>query len=167
MDEDTVYEMVDNAAYVTAKRDLSTNSSTDALRSGSNESNMNSKKDASKRNISVLSLVLIVVTCINILLALISLVVAVFAAVNLKALQSQMNVDGSRNSGTQPMNSNQVTADSDTMLTSVIQNVTDTQSRVSLLTDDVRGIVAMQSSISEMIVDINRTIGSSAGPPGQ
>lgn len=95
---------------------------------------------------------LLLVICITVFFTVISLGVAVFAAVNPNTLQLKFTGD-ERNT----------TADVHTSVRELFENLSATQFQVMMLSDDVHRIATMQSNISEMIYRITQGI----GPPGQ
>lgn len=165
------YEMVNNSSYVTTKRDRSTINSNHGNNFKDGNVKPNADYDIDRHHqscYSKLTVALLVVTCFSIFLAFCSLVIALFAVANSIKVQSQIDrlMQGrGENTGSQGQGGGIVEVQ--TSVRRLAQDFNSTQSQIGLLTVNVGELTVAQSSINEMIIEINGTRDNNMGPPGK
>lgn len=128
------FKMAENASYGTTKHDLK--DTIDCEKKSDDKKSGTGKLKQLKH--SKVAVVLAVATCCSILTALCSLGIAIHVIMDLQTHVDEMG--------------------------SLLSAVNTTQSQVRILTDDVSGLTAAMSTISNMIMEINNV---SRGPPGE
>ena len=159
--DEALYELttVENPRYVSTMRDnpgsaAGFNYSHSSL---SNTNTSNAGKTSRQSNCNKVVIGLAVATCCSILLALCSLAIAAYAVAD---MQTRMD-----NMASMLSDSSLTSADARRQsLQQLYQDVNTTQSQVRVLADEVSRLTTAQSTISDMIMEINNV---SRGPPGE
>ena len=144
---DGAYEMTTNTCYDYVKRDSSTTNAT-AL----------AKTAKSQRSCSKLTTVLVVGVCVNMLLTVCGLALAIFAIANQRnapSLRLEDQMIPNMNGGLQLIT-----------LSKLADDLNSTQLQVKQLMENVGAMFTAQSDINELVSRINMT-GASQGPPGR
>ena len=139
MEQDHKYDYIQNPCYgeEKGKRDLPTYVSAPPQKS-------------SKRSFSTVSSVM---TCLNVLLAVISVGVAIFAVINSNTQQSQLMEDEM-----------DPATDMQTSVRELFENASATQSQLMMLSEDIHRVAAMHLDMNEVVDQIRC---ASIGQPGQ
>ena len=150
-----MYEMVENASYIITKHGHPMATTTDV---DYRKSSDKSTSASGTTGLSNCSKVAVVLACCSILLAICSLAIAAYAVANAIALETRVdNMNAT-------LSALGIAGSQMPPLQQLYQDVNTTQSQVRILTDDVSGLTAVQSTISEMVMEINNV---SRGLPGE